>query len=105
MCIRDSSTTIKTDGELTREKELQKATFGVLKMEEIKDSSILRPYYDPETFNVGYSAVFQNDKGVIDQNGLNIASKLTIVNQSVGSGLKSLNRSLSGCLLYTSRCV
>lgn len=68
----------------------------MLKMEEIKDSSILRPYYDPETFNVGYSAVFQNDKGVIDQNGLNIASKLTIVNQSVGSGLKSLNRSLSG---------
>ncbi|CDO94252.1 unnamed protein product [Kluyveromyces dobzhanskii CBS 2104] len=65
-------------------------------MEEIKDSSVLRPYYDPETFNVNYPAVFRPDKGVIDHNGLNIASKLTIVNQSASGSLKSLNGKISG---------
>ena len=65
-------------------------------MDEIKDSSALRPYYDPETFNVGYSAVFRPDKGVIDQDGLNIASKLSIANQSPAGSLKSLNERFSG---------
>lgn len=40
-----------------------------------------RPYYDAETFNIGYVAKFSPDKGVLDQNGFSIASKLSIIDQ------------------------
>lgn len=49
--------------------------------------SQIRPYYDPDSFNAGYSAVFKPDQGVVDNNGQSIASKLSIV-QSAGKGLR-----------------
>ncbi|KAH3666422.1 hypothetical protein WICMUC_005690 [Wickerhamomyces mucosus] len=45
--------------------------------------SELRPYYDPETFNTGNTTVFRPGVGVIDENGVTIASKI-----SRGSGSK-----------------
>ncbi|QLQ78366.1 hypothetical protein HG537_0A06130 [Torulaspora globosa] len=50
--------------------------------------SQIRPYYDPDTFNAGYSAVFKADEGVVDTSGHSIASKLSIV-QSAGKGVRS----------------
>ncbi|SMN22254.1 similar to Saccharomyces cerevisiae YDR470C UGO1 Outer membrane component of the mitochondrial fusion machinery [Maudiozyma saulgeensis] len=44
-------------------------------------SAQARPYYNRETFNIGYPAVFNPDRGVLDQNGASIASKLSIANQ------------------------
>jgi len=44
-------------------------------------SAQARPYYNSDTFNIGYPAVFNPDKGVLDQNGTSIASKLSIANQ------------------------
>lgn len=41
-----------------------------------------RPYYNKDTFNIGYVAKFNPDKGVIDSNGDSIASKLSIANQN-----------------------
>ncbi|CCC67354.1 hypothetical protein NCAS_0A07960 [Naumovozyma castellii] len=63
-----------------------------------------RPYYDPNSFNIGlaYSSVFNPEKGVIDNNGFSIASKLSIVkkNSNSGSNVKDLfvkgRRSSSG---------
>lgn len=42
----------------------------------------LRPYYNQDTFNIGYQAVFNPDKGVVDVNGEPIASKLAITAQN-----------------------
>ena len=47
-------------------------------MEEPGSRLQVRPYYNPESFNAGYSAVFRPDQGVIDANGQSIASKLNI---------------------------
>lgn len=41
-----------------------------------------RPYYNGDTFNIGYVAKFNPDKGVIDTYGNSIASKLSIANQN-----------------------
>lgn len=60
-----------------------------------------RPYYDPDTFNAGYSAVFKPDQGVVDPNGQTIASKLRIVQSSgkrLAKGISS-DGSPSGSLL------
>ena len=51
-------------------------------MEEPGSRLQVRPYYNPESFNAGYSAVFRPDQGVIDANGQSIASKLNIVQTS-----------------------
>lgn len=51
-------------------------------MDDIKVHRRLRPYYDPDTFNIGYSSIFKPDQGVVDIHGFNIASKLNIVAQS-----------------------
>ncbi|CCE62914.1 hypothetical protein TPHA_0D02780 [Tetrapisispora phaffii CBS 4417] len=59
-----------------------------------------RPYYEPDTFDAGYSAVFRPDKGVVDPYGFNIASKLKIV-QSNNGGLADLkNVSKSNGILW-----
>ncbi|CCD26273.1 mitofusin complex protein UGO1 NDAI_0H00990 [Naumovozyma dairenensis CBS 421] len=50
-----------------------------------------RPYYDPDTFNIGYSSVFNPDKGVLDINGTPIASKLSIANQNNSNTAGSKN--------------
>lgn len=42
----------------------------------------IRPYYDPDSFNAGYSAVFKPDEGVVDPHGYTIASKLNVINSS-----------------------
>ncbi|AMD21673.1 HFL183Cp [Eremothecium sinecaudum] len=62
-----------------------------------------RPYYDPETFNVGYSAVFKPGSGVVDPHGFNMASKLSIVQQgnkkfgaAVSSGSVKLSELTTG---------
>lgn len=52
--------------------------------------SILRPYYDPETFNIGYSSVFQPSKGVIDQNGFSLATKLSISKKQPYTGASKM---------------
>ena len=59
-------------------------------MDEVSARLQSRPYYDPDTFNAGYPAVFRPDKGVIDPHGFTIASKLKIV-QDANSGLKNSN--------------
>lgn len=59
--------------------------YQIVNMSSIDDTAQraqLRPYYDPETFNIGYPAVFHPDKGVLDQEGVPIAAKLSIANQS-----------------------
>ncbi|CCF60608.1 hypothetical protein KAFR_0K02520 [Kazachstania africana CBS 2517] len=43
----------------------------------VVDRSQVRPYYNASTFNVGYSSIFHPDRGVVDQNGNSIASKLS----------------------------
>ncbi|QLG72852.1 hypothetical protein HG535_0D05610 [Zygotorulaspora mrakii] len=59
-----------------------------------------RPYYNPEDFNAGYSAIFRPDKGVVDVNGQTMASKLAVV-QSSGSriGKNAFSKKASGSLL------
>lgn len=47
----------------------------------------VRPYYDSESFNAGYSAVFKPEQGVVDGSGQSIASKLNIV-QAAGKGVR-----------------
>ncbi|EJS42171.1 ugo1p [Saccharomyces arboricola H-6] len=42
----------------------------------------IRPYYDPDSFNAGYSAVFKPEEGVVDPQGYTIASKLNVINSS-----------------------
>ncbi|CAI4059389.1 hypothetical protein SKDZ_04G6620 [Saccharomyces kudriavzevii ZP591] len=40
----------------------------------------MRPYYDPDSFNAGYSAIFKPEEGVVDPQGYTIASKLNVIN-------------------------
>lgn len=75
-------------------------------MEEPGSRLQVRPYYNPESFNAGYSAVFRPDQGVIDANGQSIASKLNIVQTSgknlakrIGKGASSSGSLLSGLSL------
>ncbi|SCV02770.1 LAMI_0H02850g1_1 [Lachancea mirantina] len=51
-------------------------------MDEVKTHQQLRPYYDADSFNAGYSSVFKPDQGVIDSHGLSIADKLKTMTQS-----------------------
>ncbi|CUS23764.1 LAQU0S11e03774g1_1 [Lachancea quebecensis] len=62
-------------------------------MDEVNTHQQLRPYYDPDTFNAGYSSVFKPDQGVIDNHGFSIASKLNIVSQSKSKVTKKLRES------------
>ncbi|GAV52994.1 hypothetical protein ZYGR_0AI02760 [Zygosaccharomyces rouxii] len=52
-------------------------------MDDIGNRSQIRPYYDPNNFNAGYSSVFRPDEGVVDVNGHTLASKLNIA-QGIG---------------------
>ncbi|SCV03500.1 LAME_0H10924g1_1 [Lachancea meyersii CBS 8951] len=60
-------------------------------MDDVNTHQQLRPYYDPDTFNAGYSSVFKPDQGVVDSHGRSIASKLSIMQQSKSRLSKSLN--------------
>ncbi|GCE98995.1 mitochondrial fusion and transport protein ugo1 [Zygosaccharomyces mellis] len=51
----------------------------------------IRPYYDPNSFNAGYSSVFRPDEGVVDVNGHTLASKLNIA--------QGISRTASGGVL------
>ncbi|CEP63720.1 mitofusin complex protein UGO1 LALA0_S09e00980g [Lachancea lanzarotensis] len=60
-------------------------------MDDVNTHQQLRPYYDPDTFNAGYTSVFKPDQGVVDGQGRSIASKLNIMSQRQSSRLsKSL---------------
>ncbi|SCU88614.1 LAFA_0E13652g1_1 [Lachancea sp. 'fantastica'] len=60
-------------------------------MDDVNTHQQLRPYYDPDTFNAGYTSVFKPDQGVVDSHGRSIASKLNIMSQRQSSRLtKSL---------------
>lgn len=72
-------------------------------MDDLGSRLQVRPYYDPESFNAGYTAVFKPDQGVVDSNGQSIASKLNIVQSSgknlakrIGKGTGSSGSLLSG---------
>lgn len=52
-------------------------------MDDIGNRFQIRPYYDPNTFNAGYSSVFRPEEGVVDVNGHTLASKLNIA-QGIG---------------------
>ncbi|CCH61332.1 hypothetical protein TBLA_0E02760 [Henningerozyma blattae CBS 6284] len=56
-------------------------------MDEATIRANVRPYYNPETFNIGYPVVFNPDKGVLDRNGNSIASNLNIVKNSAENQL------------------
>lgn len=51
-----------------------------------------RPYYDPNTFNIGYPAIFDPERGVIDTNGHTISSKLNIVKSTSKSDMLDLTQ-------------
>ncbi|SSD60632.1 related to Mitochondrial fusion and transport protein UGO1 [Saccharomycodes ludwigii] len=55
-----------------------------------------RPYYNPETFNAGYVAVFKPKEGVTDPRGHTLASKLKIVQKLKQNETKSGSSSLIG---------
>ncbi|SCU94263.1 LADA_0G07536g1_1 [Lachancea dasiensis] len=60
-------------------------------MDDVNTHQQLRPYFDPDTFNAGYSSVFKPDQGVVDSHGFSIASKLNIMSQSKSKLSKSFS--------------
>lgn len=62
------------------------------------DTAELRPYYNEDTFDAGYLVKFNPQKGVVDSNGFNIASKLSIVKNSNSSA-----KNLDPATLFTTR--
>lgn len=61
-------------------------------MDDIANRNQIRPYYDPDTFDAGYSSVFRSDEGVVDGHGHTLASKLNIaksIGRSTSSGVLS----------------
>ncbi|SCV05621.1 LANO_0H11518g1_1 [Lachancea nothofagi CBS 11611] len=59
-------------------------------MDDVNTHHHLRPYYDADTFNAGYSSVFKPDQGVVDNHGFSIASKLNIMSQTKSKFSKTL---------------
>ncbi|AGO11105.1 AaceriAFR373Wp [[Ashbya] aceris (nom. inval.)] len=62
-------------------------------MDDLGNHTQLRPYYDPETFNAGYTAVFKPERGVVDACGQTIAAKLNTVAQQ---GVKKFGKKMAG---------
>lgn len=65
-------------------------------MDDVSTHLQSRPYYDPDTFNAGYTAVFKPEQGVVDNHGFTIASKLNI---SPNSKSKFANKLRDGGML------
>lgn len=55
-----------------------------------------RPYYNPDSFNIGYSAVFRPGIGIVDPHNISLTDKLAIINKDndvlQASSLGSLGR-------------
>lgn len=56
------------------------------------DSS--RPYYNPDTFNIGYSAVFRPGIGILDPYNVTLTDKLAIISKDNHGTLSMVNNSI-----------
>ncbi|CAL9727675.1 mitochondrial fusion and transport protein Ugo1p [Monosporozyma unispora] len=69
------------------------------------DHSNNRPYYNPETFNIGYPAIFRPGIGILDPHNVSLTDKLSIINKNSDSltAVRSLGNIKNGMSLEGSR--
>lgn len=62
------------------------------------DHSDIRPYYNPDTFNIGYSAIFRPGIGILDPYNVTLTDKLAVINKDNNGSLGMVNSGGIGSL-------